>query len=377
MTRRSACSILGTFGAASLLVVSCGSDPAKTSATEQQGGYGGEGDVAGASAQSGGGSKPEGGSAHGGSPEAGAAPIPAAGAGGVDGTLGGADGGGAGGASSTAGAGGDAGAGGSGDVTPPVTVDADCLPPSTLNRLSPAAAGLPTDGLQLWLRADRGIYATAANRVCAWMDQSGNDNVFYANGQNRALWTAAGLGMQPAIDFDATGRWLSAGGVLGIPATAGRTLIAVVQLVNTTGRFTALMQGLGNSAGTYVNLDTNTFQTAGSREGVYVTNNSYDAATATGTDPRVHVFTIGTMVPTTPVLSTVDYRINGVTQVLERNPGGLGNGNVESFAAANFTLVGSGTRALVAEAILYGRPLGVEERSAVEKALRTRYGIPD
>jgi hypothetical protein len=110
---------------------------------------------------------------------------------------------------------------------------------------------------------------------------------------------------------------------------------------------------------------------------VYVTNNSYDTATSTSTSPRVHVFTIGTMVPTTPVLSTVDYRINGVTQALTRNNGGLGNGNVESFASANFTLVGSGTRAFVAEAILYARPLSVEERSAVEKALVTRYSISD
>jgi hypothetical protein len=366
-----------------VFAVSCGSDADNVRAREAEGGAGGvtghgaAGDVD----QPPGGTHSEGGTetTSAGTAQAGGT---AAQAGSTNDGLGGAAGastGGVAGAELGGAAGAEAGAGGAGgasDPGPVVTVDAGCLPPVTTKRLSPIAAGLPSAGLALWLRADRGIYATEQHRVCAWVDQSGNDQVFYANGQNRALWTEAGLGAQPAIDFDAAGRYLSTSGVLGIPATAGRTLIAVVQLVNTTGRFTALMQGQGNTPGTYVNLDTNTFQTAGSREGVYVTNNSYDTTLATSTSPRVHVFTIGSMAPTTPVLSTIDYRVNGVTQTLTRNPGGLGNGNVEDFSAANFTLVGSGTRAFVAEAIVYGRALSAAERANIESALAARYGIP-
>lgn len=362
-----------------VFAVSCGSDADNVRAREADGGAGGvTGD--GAAGEAGPGGTHEGGSE---SSSAGTAQVGAAGqAGNNNDGLGGAAGASMGGVAGTemGGVGGaEAGAGGAGgasDPGPVVTVDAGCLPPPSTKRLSPAAAGLPSDGLALWLRADRGIYATEQHRVCAWVDQSSNDQVFYANGQNRALWTEAGLGTQPAIDFDAAGRYLSTSGVLGIPATAGRTFIAVVQLVNTTGRFTALMQGQGSTPGTYVNLDANTFQTAGSREGVYVTNNSYDTTLATSTSPRVHVFTVSSMVPTTPVLSTIDYRVNGVAQTLSRNAGGLGNGNVEDFSAANFTLVGSGTRAFVAEAIVYGRALTPTERANVETALAARYGIP-
>jgi hypothetical protein len=60
---------------------------------------------------------------------------------------------------------------------------------------------------------------------------------------------------------------------------------------------------------------------------------------------------------------------------LSRNAGGLGNGNVEDFSAADFTLVGSGTRAFVAEAIVYDRALTLVERATVETALKARYGI--
>lgn len=163
--------------------------------------------------------------------------------------------------------------------------------------------------------------------------------------------------------------------MLSIPATSARTFIAVVQLVTTTERFQAIMQGESGTPGTYVNLDANTFQTAGSREGVYVTNNSYDAALSTSALPRVHVITLSTMTPSTPVLDAIDYRVNGVTQTLTRNAGGLGNGSIESFSGANFTLVGNGARALLAEAIVYERALTLEERGAVETALAARYAI--
>jgi hypothetical protein len=368
-----------------IFAFSCGSDADKISVrNEADAGDGGQG---GEQSSGGAGTLPQGGdetSPAGAPNQAGASgQAGTLGAGGTETANGGASAGAAGenvggvagtdtGGAAGAGPGGAAGSNGG----PVVTVDAGCLPPATSQRLSPAAAGLPEAGLALWLRADRGIYATEQHRVCAWVDQSGNDNVFYANGQNRALWTEAGLGSRPAVDIDAAGRYLSVAGVLGIPATSARTLIAVVQLVSTTGRFTALMQGKGGTAGTYVNLDTNTFQTVGSREGVYVTNNAYDSSLVTSTSPRVHVFTVASLVPGTPVLGAIDYRINGATLTLTRTAGGLGNGNVEDFSPADFTLVGSGTRAFVAEAIVYGRALTVEERGVVEIALKARYGIP-
>ncbi len=274
--------------------------------------------------------------------------------------------------------GGAAGAGGAaGSATDPIVdVGVGCVPPPALPRLSPTSAGLPKDGLVLWLRADRGVYATESQRVCAWADQSGHQHLFLAKGQARPLWGAATVGTQPAIFFDAATNYLSVSGVLDIAPAAGRTFVAVVQLVNTTARFSAVMQGVGNSPGTYINLDANTFSTAGSLEGAYLTNNAYDAKLPTSATPRVHVLSASTMVPGTPVLSALDYRINGATQTLTRTAGGLGNGKIEDFSAANFTLVGLGKSAMMAEVLVYDRALSVDERAAVEKALSVRYAIP-
>jgi hypothetical protein len=258
---------------------------------------------------------------------------------------------------------------------PVVDAGAGCEGPGRESLLSPPSAGLPSSGLVLWLRADRGVYMTSAHRVCAWVDQSGNDQVLRST-TARPLWVDASLGSEPAISFDVANASLSVGGVLGIPATSGRTFVAVVQLVNTTGRFQAVMQGQAATPGTYMNLDTNTFQTAGSREGVYLTNNGYDSSLATSTSPRVHVFTVSTLVPGTPVLGAIDYRVNSATQTLTRTSGGLGNGNIEDFSQANFTLVGNGVNASIAEVLVYDRALTVPERASAEIGLKTRYGIP-
>lgn len=279
-----------------------------------------------------------------------------------------------GGAAGDASLGGAAGAGGSADSGPIVTVPEDCLPPPVAT-ITATAVGFPAAGLKLWLRGDHGVWATAEHRVCAWVDLSGNDNVLYATGQNRPLWGDEQLSSLPAIDFDTTTNYLSTGGVLDIAPTSGRTFIAVVQMVNTTGRFAAVMQGESGTPGTYVNLDTNTFLTQGSREGVYVTNNAYDAELATSTSPRVHLFTVSTMVPATPVLNAIEYRVNGAVQTLTRTQGGLGNGNIEDFSGAGFTLVGSGTHASIAEVLVYDRALSSEEKSAVEAVLKARYTI--
>jgi hypothetical protein len=241
--------------------------------------------------------------------------------------------------------------------------------------LDAAAAGFPTSGLVLWLRGDRGVHKTAANAVCAWVDQSGHGTIFTPYG-GRPSWSATGIAGLPALRPTTAGEGLSTGGALGIAPTSARTIIAVVQLVSATQRFNAVYQGQASTAGTYLGLDTNTFNTAGSREGVYMMNNAYDSALATTTAaPRVHVYTIQTMTVGTPILGNIDYRVNGATQTLTRTSGGLGNGNFESFSTANYTSVLSGRDGYVAEVLFYDRALSGSEATVVEAALKTRYGI--
>ena len=252
---------------------------------------------------------------------------------------------------------------------------ADCVAPTGEASLDPTTVGLPASGLALWLRGDRGVYKTAANAVCGWADQSGKGSILtpYAG---RPSWSATGLAGLPAVRSTAAGEGLSVGGVLGIGPTSARTIIVVSQLVSASNRFEAVEQGQSGTPGTYLALDTNTFNTAGDREGVYMMNNAYDSALATTTaSPRIHVYTISTMTVGTPVLSGIDYRVDGVTQTLTRTSGGLGNGTFENFSGANFTSVATNSEGIVAEVLIYDRALGDTERSAVEAALKTRYGI--
>jgi hypothetical protein len=263
------------------------------------------------------------------------------------------------------------------EVTPPFDAGIGCLaPPATETPLVPATEGVPAQGLVLWLRGDRGVYMTpGAGAVCAWADQSGH-GVIVQQVTNRPIWLTGAVGDKPGIHFTASSD-LATSSLLGIAPTSGRTFVAVVKLVSTTNRFQAVIQGKAGTPGTYVAPDTNTFNTAGSREGVYMTNNAYDSALATSTAARVHVYTVSTMTAGTPVLSAIDYRVNGAAQALTRNGGGLGNGNIESFADANFTSVGAGSSAdaNVAELLVYDHALTTNEKTAVETALKTRYGI--
>jgi hypothetical protein len=264
------------------------------------------------------------------------------------------------------------------DAPPRFDVGIGCDPPPlTEAPLVPATEGVPAAGLVLWLRGDRGIYMTPGDAaVCAWADQSAQHGLLSASG-GRPLWMPLSVGSKAAVHFTRTAAALTVGGVLGIAPKSGRTFVAVQQLVAPAVRFSPLMQGQADTPGTYLHIDTNTFQTAGSREGVYATNNGYDSALPTSSLPRVHLYTLSTMMPGTPVLTALDYRVNGAAQTLTRTAGGLGNGNLEDFSGANFTAVGAeGGDALVAEVLVYDHALSADEKTALEAALKARYGIP-
>jgi hypothetical protein len=310
----------------------------------------------------------------------------AAGIGATGGTAGFGGTGGAAGVAGTGGTGvggsaGSGGAGGSPDGGADIDAGMECVGPVAETPLSPASVGIPADGLVLWVRADHGIYKTAQNEVCAWHDQSGKGNDLRQY-TARPTWHSAAVGGQPAIRATTTSQLLYTDNVLGIAATSGRTFIAVAQLMTATGRFDPIIQGQGSTPGTYLMIDANTWQTAGSREGAYVTNSSFDTGLATSTAPRLHVLTVSTMVPGTALSSALAYRVNGAAQALTLKSG---NGSIQSFAGANYTAVGSvnaspsaaatGGDGLVAEALVYDRALTADEIAAVEAALEARYGL--
>jgi hypothetical protein len=272
-----------------------------------------------------------------------------------------------------------------------------CIPSGDQSMLSAAAEGLPSSGLVLWLRADRGVYILQTDAgsasssdagtpgVCAWLDQSGQGWLLGNGGSAPAVWLDSGVGGQAAIHFNSGADPLQTSGVLNIGPTSPRTFVAVEELVNTDGRFAPIEQGHAGTPGTYLAIDSNTWQTAGNREGVYVTSNSYDSdlATASGT-PRVHILAISTMTVGSPVLAAVDYRVNGVARTLTAAAANGGN-DLQDFSGANFTQVGGtqfqtttgvSTDALLAEVLVYNRAVDASEKQNIESALKARYSIP-
>jgi hypothetical protein len=124
----------------------------------------------------------------------------------------------------------------------------------------------------------------------------------------------------------------------------------------------------------------NTFQTSGSKEGVYVTNNAYDADLDAGTDLRTHVYSISSFADGGVLPGVLVYSVNGVVRALTCTPGGLGNGTVEDFSEANFTAVADGeadfTGAKLGDVVVYDRALSDDDRAAVEAYLRARFPLP-
>ena len=267
------------------------------------------------------------------------------------------------------------------DAFPEIDAGVGCLSPGPEAALSPTAEGLPALGLVLWVRGDRGVYKTSQNEVCGWRDQAGEGRLLRPSG-TRPTWQSATVGGQPGILFSVESQDLYTSGVVGIAPSSGRTFIAVSKLVNPTGRFHPILQGQGGTPGTYVGIDANTWQTAGSLEGAYVTNNSYDSALATSTSPRVHAMKLSTLVAGTAVTAALDYRVNGATQTMTLK---AGSGTIVDFSGADFTTVGAvsgtpsagaaGGTGIVAEAIIYDRALSMTEIVAIETVLEARYGI--
>jgi hypothetical protein len=242
--------------------------------------------------------------------------------------------------------------------------------------LSAADAGLPATGLALWLRADVALATLDGGAVCRWDDVSGNGRSFVPAAAP-PVRSATGLKGGVAVSFPASGTHLVRNDVLGLAATSARTVVVFGATQDTTHRFQYFFQGEGGTAGTYFGLDQNTFNTTGSHEGAYVTNNGYDANVATSTNPRTHVLSISSFAAGTALPAALVYAIDGTPVTLTRTPGGLGSGTVESFANADFTTIGAGasgfTGAMLGEMLVYDHALTGPERAAVEQYLSQRF----
>jgi hypothetical protein len=165
-------------------------------------------------------------------------------------------------------------------------------------------------------------------------------------------------------------------GALGIPAASARTVAVYTKTSDTTHRFQSFLQGTVGTPGIYFGIDANTFLTSGSREGVYVTDNSYDSDIATTTNGRSLVLSINSMVAGTAVPAALTFSVDGIVRTLTLTNSNAGN-VVEDFSSANFTSVGYGptgfTGGYVGEVIVYDRELTTLERTMIEQHFASRF----
>ena len=254
--------------------------------------------------------------------------------------------------------------------------EAGCpLPNGAVGNL--ADAGFTTTGLSLWLRADLGLAATDAGVVCRWDDVSGHDRAFLPATATPPVVDATGLNGKPSVSFPADGHHLIRADVLGLAATSGRTVAVFASSNDTTTRYELFYQAKLGTPGTYFGIDANTFNTVGGREGVYVTNNAFDSDLATSTTPHTYILSISSFAPGGSLPGVLVYEVDGVVRTLTRTPGGLGDGTVEDFSAADVTYFGSASPGYlggkVGEMLVWDHALSDVDRLAVEQYFQRRY----
>ncbi len=261
--------------------------------------------------------------------------------------------------------------------TGPVFDERGC-PVQTVAPSDATAEGLPASGLVLWLRADRGVSTFDGGAVCHWQDVSGGNHPFVSS-QDASTPSLApnGLSNKPAISVVGTNQWLVRGDVEGIAPSSARTLIAFGKVADKTTRFAYLNQGDFSTNNIYFGLDQNTFQSSGSREGVYMTGNAFDSNAVTDGGPHTHIYSASTMARDSGVPGVLTYTVDDVTTTLTHTPGGNGKDVVLDFASANRTTIGSAqpgfAGGLIGEILLYNRELTPVERTAVNAYFKKRY----
>lgn len=82
--------------------------------------------------------------------------------------------------------------------------------------ITPASAGIPAQGLRLWLRGDAGTCVYLNDRISGWRDLSGNGNVLAGTG---AVVVPDGLNGKPAVRFDGSGIYSQQANPVGAPYT--------------------------------------------------------------------------------------------------------------------------------------------------------------
>lgn len=216
-----------------------------------------------------------------------------------------------------------------------------------LESITPASAGIPANGLKLWLRGDAGacMYLND-NKLSSWNDLSGNGNNVSGSG---AVLLAGELNGKTVVKFDGSHTYAQTGGAVSAPYT----VLAVARQDGST-RQRLISSASANWLMGYWSGKEDQLYAEGwvYQPNIVATNNAY-LYTASG---------------------------NGTISNLYRNGAKLAeNGNGKS-APGLLSLGGSAyngepSDGKIAEVLLYNRVLSDSERKAVEAYLIGRYDL--
>lgn len=239
-----------------------------------------------------------------------------------------------------------------------------------------------TNGLRAWFDASvLGSITASSGLVSQWNDLSGNNRHVTSSSTGRPSTGVNTLNGLNVLTFSFNNSYLSNYPVqMTMPAF---TVITVLKLANTTDRVApvALGNGLGpGCCGGFLNLDFNTYQTAGTRYGVYTPNSSWDTSLTLTTNWTVLTWS-STGVNGQSIASTTTYRVNQSAGTLQARDVSASNwGDLTTLRG--FKLGGGGSETTagnfggqMAETIFYGAALSAEEIVLVENYLKNKWAI--
>jgi len=243
-------------------------------------------------------------------------------------------------------------------------------------------ASLPvTSGLRAWFDASNsGSITSSAGLVSQWNDVSGNGRHLTSASAGRP---STGTNTQNGLNVltFTNGNYLSNYPVqMTMPAF---TVIMALKLANTSDRMQPV--GLGNSLGPgccggYLALDFNTWQTAGTRYGMYTSNSSWDTSLTLTTAWTVVTWS-SSAINGQSIASTTTYRVNQssgtiiAASVGDSNWGDITVNRGFKIGDGGSDQTGGNFVGQMAETIFYGASLTLSDIILVENYLRTKWSI--
>lgn len=223
---------------------------------------------------------------------------------------------------------------------------------------------IPTNGMQLWLRADAGVTRDANDTVSGWADQSpsGNNDAAQATLAQQPQWIDDQILSRPVIRFDGSNDNLSVPGLIG--DMDDFTLLFVLR-PDTTTDHNQHIQAAGGWTGEF---------------GFHTTDNGsiYVGTSASSRIVPSDGPGAGTMVD--DQFQQFTYCLDTGTAVLYKNGSSLATKSVADPADwTGFQLGLNSTNTIhgdIAEVIIYNRALSTAERQSVEEYLATKYWFP-